>query len=308
MSQDFVPGSRRRPLRRWLVPLAPACLAVLAAVVAGSQVPWLAPPDTPVLAPGETPPAPPGRGHWLGTDALGRDLLSRLMAGALTSLTVALAAQAIALALGLGVGSLAGFIGGRTDALLMRLTDLFLALPAPLLLIAVMAAIPEPGDLPLIGGAPEPALVLCFLVLGLLGWGEVARLARAGVIEARRSAFGEAARAAGAGPLRLLGRHLIPHAMGPVWILVSAGVGSNILAEGWLAFLGIGVRPPRPSWGAMIYEGTPYLASHPWVCLFPGLALSLSVLGFHLLGDVLREQGSPRRWVDAGALGVEAAP
>lgn len=294
-------GSRARPaprpeivsLRRWLLPALLVCAPVAAAFLAGLDLGRIPPYDVPVLAPGERPPAPPGSGHWLGTDPLGRDVLSRLLAGASTSLSVALGAEGVAVLLGLGIGSLAGLLGGRADAVLMRITDLFLALPAPLILIAVLAAVPEPRDLPLVGAAPDPALVLCFLVLGFLGWGELARVARAGVMEARGRAFAEAARAAGAGPLRLLVTHLAPHALGPVWTLASAGVGSNILAEAWLAFLGIGVQPPRPSWGAMIYEGTPYLVTHPWLCLFPGLALTLSVLGFHLLGDRLRERGAP---------------
>jgi len=281
------------PVRPWLVPALLISAALAAALAAGLGLPWIHAYDEPILGPGELPPAPPGPGRWLGTDALGRDLLSRLLAGAATSLSVALAAQGVALAVGLGIGSTAGYLGGRTDALLMRITDLFLALPAPLVLIAVMAAVPEPRDLPLLGGVGEPALVLCFLVLGLLGWGETARVTRAGVLEARRREFSDAARAAGAGPWRLLGSHLIPHALGPVWILASSGVASNILAEAWLAFLGIGVRPPRPSWGAMIYEGTPFLLTHPRLCLLPGLALTLTSLGFHLLGDRLRERASP---------------
>ncbi len=278
------------PLRRWLPSLLLVAAALLAATLLRLDVGWLHPYDVPVLAPGERPPAPPGRGHWLGTDGLGRDVLARLLAGASTSLSVALAAQLLSLLLGIAIGSAGGFLGGRIDAILMRVTDLFLALPTPLILIAVLAAVPDPGELPVLRAAGDPALVMCFLVLGLLGWGELARVCRAGVLEARRRDFTEAARAAGAGPVRLLVSHLIPHALPPLWTLASAGVGSNVLAEAWLGFLGIGVRPPRPSWGAMIYEGTPYLTTHPWLCLFPGLALTLSVLGFHLLGDRLRER------------------
>ncbi len=302
-------SSTVRSYLRRLVPFLLVGAVLLGAGMASLEVGWLSPPNEPVLAPGERPPAPPGRGHWLGTDALGRDLLSRLLAGATTSLSVALAATVLSLAIGVLVGSTAGLAGGRTDAFLMRVTDLFLALPAPLILIAVMAAAPEPRNLPLVGTAAEPALVLCFLVLGLLGWGDQARLARAGVLEAREHAFTEAARAAGAGPLRVLAIHLVPHALGPVWILASAGVGTNILAESWLSFLGIGVPPPRPSWGSMIYEGTSYLVSHPWLCLFPGLALTGSVLGFHLLGDLLSERGGAHRIAEGThSAGISPAP
>lgn len=265
-----------------------------AALLSGLGASWLPAPDRPVLLPGEASPAPPGSGHWLGTDALGRDLFSRLLAGASTSISVALAATALSLLIGVGIGSLAGLLGGRADAFLMRVTDLFLALPGPLILIAVMAAAPEPRTLPLVGAAAEPALVLCFLVLGILGWGDIARMARAGVLEARQLEFVEAARASGAGPVRVLGSHLIPQALKPVWILASASVGTNMLAEAWLSFLGIGVQPPRPSWGSMISSGTQYLLTAPWICVFPGIALTLSVLGFHLLGDHLSQRGPTR--------------
>jgi peptide/nickel transport system permease protein len=277
------------PSRRWIAAALLIAAAVLGALLSALGAPGLARPDLPVLAPGEIAPAPPGRGHLLGTDPLGRDLLARLLAGASTSLGVALAAQALALLIGLSVGALAGAAGGSIDSVLMRGADLLLSLPAPLVLIAVLAALPDAGVPPLIGAADEPATLVCLLALGLLGWGEIARVVRASIIETRRRAFSEAARAAGAGPLRLLGMHLLPHAVGPVWTLASAGVGANVLAEAWLSFLGIGVRPPRPSWGGMIADGTPYLTSHPWLCIFPGLALTLTVLGFHLLGDWLRE-------------------
>lgn len=282
------PVTRALPIVLVAAALIAACLSIL-------EVSWLPDPDIPVLLPGDKSPAPPGPGHWLGTDALGRDLLSRLLAGASTSLTVALAATLLSLTLGVGIGSVAGLTGGRTDAFLMRVTDLFLALPGPLILIAVMAAAPEPRTLPFLGSAAEPALILCFLALGLLGWGDIARMARAGVLEARHLEFVQAARAAGAGPARVLGLHLIPQALRPVWILASAGVGTNILAESWLSFLGIGVQPPRPSWGSMISSGTQYLLTEPWMCIFPGVALTLSVLGFHLLGDFINDRQAVRQ-------------
>ncbi len=280
---------RPSPVTRAL-PIVFVGAVLIAASVSFLEVSWLPDPQIPVLFPGEKSPAPPGPGHWLGTDALGRDLMSRLLAGATTSLAVALAATLRSLILGVGIGSVAGLTGGRTDAFLMRITDLFLALPGPLILIAVMAAAPEPRTLPFLGSVAEPALILCFLVLGLLGWGDIARMARAGVLETRQLEFVQAARALGAGPARVLGLHLIPQALRPVWILASAGVGTNILAESWLSFLGIGVSPPRPSWGSMIASGTQYLLTEPWICIFPGVALTLSVLGFHLLGDFINDR------------------
>jgi peptide/nickel transport system permease protein len=294
------------PSRRWIAPALLIGAAGVGALLSALNAPGLARPDLPVLSAGETAPAPPGRRHLLGTDPLGRDLLARLLAGASTSLGVALAAQGVALLVGLPVGAVAGAAGGKIDSVLMRCTDLLLSLPAPLVLIAVLAALPDAGGLPLIGSADEPAMLVCLLALGLLGWGEIARVVRAGVIETRRSAYSEAARASGAGPLRLLGVHLLPPALGPVWTLSSSGVGANVLAEAWLSFLGIGVRPPRPSWGGMIADGTPYLTSHPWLCIFPGLALTLTVLGFHLLGDWLRERRGGEQ--PAPLVGFEPSP
>jgi len=277
-----------------LLPLLLVGAVAAAAMLSALEVSWLPAPEQPVLLPGEASPAPPGPGHWLGTDPLGRDLLSRLLAGASTSLFVSLAATTLSLVVGVGIGSLAALAGGRTDAFLMRLTDLFLALPGPLILIAVMAAVPEPHTLPLLGSAEEPAVFLCLLVLGLLGWGDIARMTRSGVLEARHLEYVQAARATGAGTVRVLGLHLIPSALGPVWVIASAGVGANILAESWLSFLGIGVQPPRPSWGSMIASGTQYLLTAPWMCVFPGIALTLSVLAFHLLGDLLSLRAAER--------------
>jgi len=296
--------SRLSPFTR-VLPIVLVGALLIAASLSILKVSWLPDPEVPILLPGEKSPAPPGPGHWLGTDALGRDLLARLLAGASTSLAVALAATLLSLIIGVGIGSVAGLSGGRTDAFLMRVTDLFLALPGPLILIAVMAAAPEPRTLPFLGTTAEPALVLCFLVLGFLGWGDLARMARAGVLEARQLEFVQAARASGAGPARVLGLHLIPQALRPVWILASAGVGTNILAESWLSFLGIGVHPPRPSWGSMISSGTQYLLTEPWMCIFPGVALTLSVLGFHLLGDFINDRQAVRQ--GGGDVGRQAA-
>ncbi len=251
-------------------------------------------PYDPVAPAGVVPPTPPDGDHWLGTDALGRDLLARLVHGARISLTVGILAELVALLLGLAIGSLAGYYGGRVDDALMRLADIFFSLPAPLLALAVIAAVPDPEAMPLLGRLPDPSLVLVFLVLGLIGWAGIARLVRAQILVLREMDYAAAARAVGAGDARLLLRHLLPNALAPVVVAVTLGVAGNILAEAWLSFLGVGARPPLPSWGTMITEGQSYLTSRPWVCIYPGLALLVTVLGFNLIGDGLRDALDPR--------------
>lgn len=243
---------------------------------------------------GVIPPTAPDAEHWLGTDALGRDLLARIVHGARISLLVGVLAEAVALFLGLLVGSLAGYYGGRVDEMLMRLADIFFSLPAPLLALAVVAALPEPESVPFLRLLPDPSLVLVFLVLGFIGWASIARLVRGQILVLREMDYSAAARAVGVGDARLLLRHLLPNALAPIVVAVTLGVAGNILAEAWLSFLGVGARPPLPSWGTMITEGQSFLASRPWVCVYPGLALLVTVLGFNLVGDGLRDALDPR--------------
>ena len=251
-------------------------------------------PYDPVAPAGVVPPTAPDGRHWLGTDALGRDLLARILHGARISLTVGVLAEGVALLLGVLIGAAAGYYGGRVDEALMRLADIFFALPAPLLALAVIAAFPDAEAIPGLRFLPEPSLALVFLVLGLIGWAGIARLVRAQILVVREMDFAAAARAVGAGDARLLLRHLLPNALAPVVAAATLGVAGNILAESWLSFLGLGARPPLPSWGTMITEGQSYLTTHPWVCVYPGLALLFTVLGFNLFGDGLREALDPR--------------
>jgi len=251
-------------------------------------------PYDPVVPAGVVPPTPPDGRHLLGTDALGRDLLARIVHGARISLTVGILSEAVALLLGLAIGSAAGYFGGKVDGALMRLADVFFSLPAPLLALAVIAAFPDPETLPGLRSLPEPSLVLVFLVLGLIGWAGIARLVRAQILVVRELEYSSAARALGAGNLRVVLRHLLPNALSPVVVAATLGIAGNILAESWLSFLGLGARPPLPSWGTMITEGQTYLTTRPWVCVYPGLALLVTVLGFNLLGDGLREALDPR--------------
>src|SRR4029453_3019553 len=177
---------------------------------------------------------------------------------------------------------------------LMRLTDIFFSLPAPLLALAVTAALPDPATLPYLGRLPEPSLAVVLLVLGFVGWAGIARLVRAQILVLREMDYAAAATALGARGGRLLLRHLLPNALAPLIAVATVGVAGNILAEAWLSFLGVGAHPPLPSWGVMITEGQNYLTTHPWVCFYPGLALLLTVLGLNLFGDGLREGLDPR--------------
>jgi peptide/nickel transport system permease protein len=242
-----------------------------------------------------TPPTAPDRDHLLGTDAMGRDQLSRLLYGARISLCVAVFGEGLALLLGTAIGAISGWLGGPIDALLMRAVDLMLALPGPLLALAIIAAVPEPETAPLLRLLPEPSLAIILLVLGALGWAGIARLVRGEMLRLREEEYARAARAAGAGGVRIVLRHLLPNAIGPLLVVATLGVGGNILMEAWLSFLGVGARPPLPSWGTMVAEGQAHFLARPWVCLAPGLAIMFAVLGFNLLGDGVRDHLDPRR-------------
>ncbi len=259
---------------------------VLAGVVAAS-VPWALAPFDPVAQ--ETanrlrPPLwrdPGGRLHLLGTDQLGRDILSRLVYGARVSLVIAVVAVAIAGSLGLTLGLGAGYFRGWVDDVVMRAADVLLALPFILLAIALVAVLgPSTGTI--IG------------VLGVTGWVATARVVRAQALSLRGRDFVEAARAMGAGHGRILARHLLPNALAPATVIAALEVGRMILLESALSFLSLGAPPPTPTWGGMLADGRVYLSSAWWLATFPGLAILATVLGINLVGDWLRETFDPK--------------
>lgn len=225
----------------------------------------------------------PSAAHWLGTDVQGRDVWARLVYGARVSLAVGLLSQLIALSLGVTLGLIAGFYGKWVDEIVMRLADVTLAFPTLLLLVALVAAL-------------QPSLGVVLVTIGVVGWAGMARLVRAQVLVVRQLEYVQALRALGARDVRIVLRHVLPNVIAPVVIAATLGVAGAIMAEAALSFLGLGVAPPTPSWGAMIAEGRDLtqLRNAPWTSLFPGVAIGAAVLGFNMLGDALRDALDPR--------------
>ena len=224
---------------------------------------------------------PLSSGHLLGTDELGRDLLSRALWGARISLPVAFVAVAVGLIVGGLIGLLSGYRGGLTDLLLMRLIDALLAFPALILAIAIVAAL----------GAN---LTNAMIAIGVVAVPVYARLVRGQVLQLREMEFMTATRSLGAKPLRLVFRHLVPNLLNPVIVQVSLSAGFAILAEATLSFLGLGAQVPTPDWGQMINSGARFLNNDPWLAIVPGVAISLTVYSFNFLGDSLRDALDPR--------------
>lgn len=234
---------------------------------------------------------PPSFTHPLGTNDLGQDQLARLLVGGRVSLAVGMAAMAVAISLGVSIGALAGFYGGWLDGGLMRLTDLFLALPQLPLVLLVIYLFGEPVRSRL--GQEIGIFCLIVLVLGGLNWMSVARLVRAGFISLRGRNFVQAARALGGNAWHLISRHLLPNVVAPIIVAATLAVGNAILAESTLSFLGLGFSPDVPTWGRMLYDAQNYIESAPHLVIFPGLAIFLTVLCINTLGDVLRDVLDP---------------
>ncbi|MGE0422311.1 MAG: ABC transporter permease [Reyranellaceae bacterium] len=235
----------------------------------------------------------PSFAHPLGTDDLGQDLLARLIYGGRISLAVGLSAMAVAVTFGILIGALSGMASGRVDALLMWITDLFLSLPQLPLLLLVIYLFRD--QLKSIIGPEGGTFVLVILIIGGLRWMPVARLVRAQFLSLREKEFVEAARALGASKSRLVIRHILPNALGPVIVAGTIDVAAAILAESTLSFLGLGFPPDTPTWGRVLFDAKDYLDIAPHWALFPGAAIFLAVLAINFIGDGLRDALDPRR-------------
>ncbi len=284
------PAGRRRPPQAWdrlkrnRVALA-GLLIVSAVVLVAVLASWLAPYDPAEQFPdGLSPegrPLGPSARFWLGTDLLGRDLFSRLIHGAQVSLLVGVVANGAALAIGTVLGGLAGYFKGWTGSVFMRFTDMMMAFPALLLAIALSAIL-------------RPSLWIVALVIALVNWVWIARVVYAQMLALSAREFVEAARAIGVPTGRLLARHLLPHLIPTLLVWGTLGISTTVLFEAALSFLGVGVRPPTPSWGGIINESQSYFLDAPWLVAAPGMAVLLTSLAFNLVGDGLRDALDPQ--------------
>jgi peptide/nickel transport system permease protein len=236
---------------------------------------------------------PPSQAHPLGADDLGRDLLARVLLGGRVSIAVGLAAMLLAITLGALIGAFAGFFGGALDGVLMRLTDLFISLPQlPLLLLVIFLF---RDSLRAALGPVVGIFVLIVGVIGVLNWMSVARLVRAGFLSLKQKEFTEAARCLGASNARIMFRHILPNVLGPVIVAATLSVGSAIITESTLSFLGLGFPPDVPTWGRLLYDAQNFLDLAPYLAIFPGLLIFLTVLSINYIGDGLRDALDPRR-------------
>lgn len=224
---------------------------------------------------------PPHADHWLGTDTLGRDLLVRILYGGQISIAVGLCATAVALTIGVLYGTISGFLGGKVDVFMMRIVDIIFALPFTVFVILLMVFFGR-------------KFVLLFAAIGAVQWLTMARIVRGQVMSLRRQEFIEAAEALGLSKLRIIFRHMIPNALGPIIVYATLTVPSVMLLEAFLSFLGLGVQPPMSSWGVLIKEGADSMEEFPWLLIYPGLALALTLFSLNFLGDGLRDALDPR--------------
>lgn len=219
--------------------------------------------------------------HWLGTDSLGRDQLTRIMYGSRVSLMVGFIATAVALLIGVLWGATAGFIGGRLDAIMMRIVDALFALPFTIFIILLTVIF-------------DSSMLLLFIAIGAVEWLTMARIVRGQVLSIKQQEFVEAAISMGLSPWQIITRHLIPNVLGPIIVYTTLTIPSVILLESFLSFLGLGVQPPQSSWGSLIASGVETMEEYPWLLIFPGLALSLTLFSLNFLGDGLRDALDPR--------------
>jgi len=261
--------------------VAVAGLIIVAAMfIVSLTAPWLAP-YKPNAIDLKNILAPPSASHWFGTDQLGRDVLSRMVWGAGISLKVGFVATGIAILIGTMLGSVAGYYGRWVDDIIMRFVDIMLCFPTFFLILAVIALL-------------EPSIWNIMVVIGFTGWMGITRLVRADFISLRERDFVKAARAIGASDCRIIFIHMLPNAMASVLVAATLGIAGAILTESALSFLGIGVQPPTPSWGNILTAGKDNIDIAWWLSLYPGLAILITVLGYNLLGEGIRDALDPR--------------
>lgn len=279
---SLLPKQRRGVLRKLAQrPLAMIGLVIIIVVVAGAMLaPWLTNfgPDEQMFdgltLSGE--PLPPNATFWLGTDLLGRDLFTRILYGARTSLIIGIAANGIALLIGTLVGVIAGYFRGWIGSVLMRFTDLMMAFPALLLAICLAAVF-------------QPSLWIVALVIALVNWVQTARVIFTQTSSLAEREFIDAERTIGASSARILFMHILPHLVPTIIVWGTLGISTTVLLEATLSYLGIGVQPPTPSWGNIIFENQTYFQAAPWLVFFPGIAILALALAFNLIGDALRD-------------------
>lgn len=229
---------------------------------------------------------PPSWEHWFGTDNQGRDVFARVLYGARVSLTIGIVAQLINSFIGISLGLSAGYWGGWWDDLVNGLTNLMLAIPSLVFALAIMAVL-------------GPGVVSLLIALGMTNWSWSCRITRSAVLSLKSQGYVQAARTLGYGDIRIMLTQLLPNIVGPILVMASLGIGEAVLAEAALSFLGLGIRPPAPSWGNMLTDAREAIRSTPWATIFPGLAVFITVLGFNLLGDGVRDWLDPRMQVRA---------
>lgn len=254
------------------------CL-ILIVVVVGVFAPIIAPYDPTILL--DKPLLPPSRQYLFGTDHLGRDLFSRIVFGARVSLIVGISAQVLSTAIGVPAGLIAGYYGGRVDHLVMRIVDVFMSFPYILLALMIASVL-------------GPGLQNVVLALGITGWTTMCRISRVQALSLREGTFVESSRCMGASDLRILVHHILPNSMAPILVVLTLGMATAITGEASLSFLGMGIKPPEPSWGGILSESRGYLFQSATLPIFPGVAIMVAVLGFNLVGDGLRDALDPR--------------
>jgi len=224
---------------------------------------------------------PPGREFLMGTDPYGRDLLSRIIYGTRISFTLGLTIQTLNTIIGVSLGLCAGYFGGKIDDMIMGLTNIMLSIPTLILALTVMVVM-------------GPGIINLVIALGFVSWTYTCRVTRAETLSIKERQFIEAARALGFSNFRIIRKHILPNTLGPIVVIATLGIGGAILMAATLGFLGLGAQPPSPEWGAMLSSGRDYIWVAPWLCIFPGLAIFITVLGLNLLGDGLRDILDPR--------------